>query len=38
MPRVYRVTGASIFLDKPAPDDETLYPSDHVGLLIGLEV
>ena len=37
-PAVYRVTGASIFLDKPSPDDDTLYPSDHVGLLIGLEV
>ena len=37
-PAVYRVTGASIFLDKPAADDETLYPSDHVGLLVGLEV
>ena len=35
---VYKVTKASIFLDKSAPDDDTLYPSDHVGLLIGLEV
>jgi endonuclease/exonuclease/phosphatase family metal-dependent hydrolase len=37
-PAVYKVTKASIFLDKPAADDDTLYPSDHVGLLIGLEV
>ncbi len=37
-PAVYRVTRASIFLDKPAADDDTLYPSDHVGLLVGLEV
>lgn len=37
-PAVYRVTTASIFCDKPAFDDETLYPSSHVGLLIGLEV
>lgn len=37
-PAVYKVTSAAIFLDKPAPDDDTLYPSDHVGLLVGLEV
>lgn len=37
-PAVYRVTRASIFADKSAIDDETLYPSDHVGLLVGLEV
>lgn len=37
-PAVYRVTNASIFGDKAAPDDDTLYPSEHVGLLIGLEV
>lgn len=37
-PAVYKVTGAAIFLDRPAPDDDTLYPSDHVGLIIGLEV
>jgi endonuclease/exonuclease/phosphatase family metal-dependent hydrolase len=35
---VYRVTKASIFGDRSAPDDDTLYPSEHVGLLIGLEV
>ena len=37
-PAVYKVTTAAVFLDKPAPEDEALYPSDHVGLLIGLEV
>ncbi len=37
-PAVYKVKSAAIFLDKPAPDDETIYPSDHVGLLVGLEV
>lgn len=37
-PAVYRVTAAAIFGDKSAPDDDTLYPSEHVGLLIGLEV
>lgn len=37
-PAVYRVTKASFFCDKPAAEDDTLYPSDHVGLLIGLEV
>ncbi len=37
-PAVYKVTGAAIFGDKSAPDDDTLYPSEHVGLLIGLEV
>ena len=37
-PAVYRVTAASIFMDKPSPEDDTLYPSDHVGLLVGLEV
>lgn len=37
-PAVYRVTSASLFLDKPSTEDDRLYPSDHVGLLIGLEV
>jgi endonuclease/exonuclease/phosphatase family metal-dependent hydrolase len=37
-PAVYRVMGASFFCDKPAAEDETLYPSDHVGLLVTLEV
>lgn len=35
---VYNVKGASIFFDKAATEDETLYASDHVGLLVGLEV
>lgn len=37
-PAVYRVTTAAIFADKSSADDETLYPSDHVGLMVGLEV
>lgn len=37
-PAVYKVSAARIFCDKPAAEDETLYPSDHVGLLIELEV
>ncbi len=35
---VYRVTSASIFADKPGIGDDTLYPSEHVGILVGLEV
>ncbi len=37
-PAVYRVTSASIFADLPGVDDDTLYPSEHVGILVGLEV
>jgi endonuclease/exonuclease/phosphatase family metal-dependent hydrolase len=37
-PAVYRVSGAKIFCDKPSVDDDTLYPSDHVGLFVSLEV
>lgn len=37
-PAVYNVKTAALFCDQPAPDDETLYPSDHVGLIVGLEV
>ncbi|HMT20146.1 MAG TPA: hypothetical protein PKE20_02685, partial [Promineifilum sp.] len=37
-PAVYRVVRAAFFCDKPAAEDDTLYPSDHVGLLVGLEV
>jgi endonuclease/exonuclease/phosphatase family metal-dependent hydrolase len=37
-PPVYKVSKARMFGDKPALDDETLYPSDHVGLLVSLEV
>ncbi|NJN53397.1 MAG: hypothetical protein HC804_00780 [Anaerolineae bacterium] len=31
-PVIEHVVEAAIFCDKPSPDDETLYPSDHVGL------
>lgn len=37
-PAVKCVKSARIFCDQPAADDETLYPSDHVGLLVELEV
>ncbi len=37
-PAVYKVTAAAVFLDKPAAGDDTLYPSAHVGLVVGLEV
>jgi endonuclease/exonuclease/phosphatase family metal-dependent hydrolase len=29
----YRVTAASVCADQPHPDDPTLYPSDHYGLV-----
>ncbi|MCB8942664.1 MAG: endonuclease/exonuclease/phosphatase family protein [Ardenticatenaceae bacterium] len=32
------VKSAKIFCDKAAPDDDTLYPSDHVGLLANLTI
>jgi endonuclease/exonuclease/phosphatase family metal-dependent hydrolase len=35
---VRRVREVGIFGDEPASDDNTLYPSDHVGLLTTLEV
>lgn len=37
-PAVYNVSDARIFCDKPDAEDDTLYPSDHVGLLVTLEV
>lgn len=37
-PSVYHVPSAKIVFDKPAADDDTLYPSDHVGLMVHLEV
>jgi endonuclease/exonuclease/phosphatase family metal-dependent hydrolase len=36
-PAVERVLKVQIFCKKPAADDPTLYPSDHVGLLVTLE-
>jgi endonuclease/exonuclease/phosphatase family metal-dependent hydrolase len=35
---VDRVADARIFCRKPADSDPTLYPSDHVGLLVTLEI
>jgi endonuclease/exonuclease/phosphatase family metal-dependent hydrolase len=32
------VVEARVFCKRPAPDDPRLYPSDHVGLLVTLEV
>jgi endonuclease/exonuclease/phosphatase family metal-dependent hydrolase len=37
-PAVYTIAAASLFGTKPAADDDTLYPSDHVGVLVRLEV
>ena len=33
-----RASGARLVFDRPAADDGTLYPSDHVGLLVEVEV
>ena len=33
-----RVIDARLAFDRPHPDDPTLYPSDHVGLLAHLEI
>ena len=35
---VYKVTAASILFDRSSTEDDTLYPSDHVGLMVSLEV
>ncbi len=32
-PVITSIIATSIFCDKPAADDDTLYPSDHVGLM-----
>jgi len=37
-PAVHRVASATLFCDEPSREDDTLYPSDHVGLLATLEV
>jgi endonuclease/exonuclease/phosphatase family metal-dependent hydrolase len=37
-PAVKRVVSASLFCDKPSATDDTLYPSDHVGLITTLEI
>lgn len=33
-----RVTAVTLFCHRPAPDDPTLYPSDHIGLLATIEI
>jgi endonuclease/exonuclease/phosphatase family metal-dependent hydrolase len=35
---VKQIRTAKIFLDKPSSEDETLYPSDHVGLISEIEI
>jgi endonuclease/exonuclease/phosphatase family metal-dependent hydrolase len=35
---IRQVPEARIFCDEPSPDDDTLYPSDHVGILATLEI
>lgn len=37
-PAINHISHAAIFCDKAAPDDVTLYPSDHVGLIATLEI
>ena len=37
-PAVKRVVSASLFCDIPSPIDDTLYPSDHVGVIATLEI
>lgn len=37
-PAVRRVVDAQIFCDQPSLEDDTLYPSDHVGIIATLEV
>jgi endonuclease/exonuclease/phosphatase family metal-dependent hydrolase len=37
-PAVRRVSSAMLFCNKPDREDDTLFPSDHVGLLATLEV
>ena len=37
-PSIGQVYSAAIFCDIPAEDDDTLYPSDHVGLIAEVEL
>lgn len=37
-PGLGQVRSARIFCDQPAAEDDTLYPSDHVGLIAEIEV
>lgn len=37
-PAVYRVRNAYLFANRPAEHDDTLYPSDHVGVAATIEV
>lgn len=35
---IQTVKSAAIFCDKAADDDQTLYPSDHVGIIVNLSI
>jgi hypothetical protein len=37
-PSVGPIRSAQIFCDRPDDEDDTLYPSDHVGLLAEIEM
>ena len=37
-PDLAHVSATSVFCNRPDPEDETLYPSDHIGLLATLEI
>jgi endonuclease/exonuclease/phosphatase family metal-dependent hydrolase len=37
-PGIGKVTDARLFLDKPNENDDTLYPSDHVGILVQIDI
>jgi endonuclease/exonuclease/phosphatase family metal-dependent hydrolase len=37
-PGIRQVTNAAIFMDKSSDEDDTLYPSDHVGLITTFEL
>lgn len=37
-PAVYTIAAADLFCTEPAAEDDTLYPSDHVGIFVTLEV
>jgi len=37
-PAIQHIRRANIFCDQPADDDDTLYPSDHVGLIVTIDI
>ncbi|RMG91618.1 MAG: endonuclease/exonuclease/phosphatase family protein [Chloroflexi bacterium] len=36
--QIKKVISASVFCERPSPEDDTLFPSDHVGLIATLEI